>query len=129
MKATEHNSDLKRSLTKYVRDKAKSGYAKTGICDVCGSTEGVDFHHFYSVTQLLDKWLKDNEITITCTEDIINVREEFISTFKVELYDEAVNLCHKHHEHLHRLYGQKPSLLSAPKQKNWVSIQKEKFNL
>ena len=38
---------LKRDLVKYVRDKAKSKYKKEAECYICGSTENLDFHHFY----------------------------------------------------------------------------------
>jgi hypothetical protein len=119
--------DLKRDVVKYVRDKAKHGYTKTGICEICGDTEGVDFHHFYSVTEMLNKWLTDNEIDILCAEDIIRVRDEFIVLHNTELYIEAANLCHKHHEQLHRLYGKRPALNTALKQKRWVEIQKDKY--
>lgn len=119
--------DLKRDVIKYVRDKAKKHYNKTGVCEICGSTEGVDFHHYNSVTELFNKWLKDNFIEITCEEDVLRVREGFILEHEVEMYDECANLCHKHHEQLHKLYGKHPNLSSAPKQKNWVGIQKQKM--
>ena len=56
--------DLKRDLVKYVRDKAKSGYKKDTQCFICGETENLEFHHFYGLTELLDSWLKSNEITV-----------------------------------------------------------------
>lgn len=118
--------DLKRDVVKYVRDKAKHGYNKTGICEICNSSDGVDFHHFFSVTELLNKWLEDNKIEITCVEDILHVRDEFIELHSKELYEDVANLCHKHHEQLHRLYGKKPGLNTALKQKRWVEIQKSK---
>ena len=45
---------LKRDLVKYVRDKAKSQYKKDTECYICGSTENLDFHHFYGLTELLE---------------------------------------------------------------------------
>ena len=41
---------LKRDAVKYVRDKAKSKYEKGTECRICGETEQLDFHHFYSLT-------------------------------------------------------------------------------
>ena len=53
---------LKRDLVKYVRDKAKSRYKKQTECYICGSTEQLDFHHFYGLTELLEVWLKKKKI-------------------------------------------------------------------
>ena len=63
--------DLKRDLVKYVRDKAKSGYKKDTQCFICGETENLEFHHFYGLTELLDSWLKSNEITVKTVEQIM----------------------------------------------------------
>ena len=62
--------DLKRDLVKYVRDKAKSGYKKDTQCFICGETENLEFHHFYGLTELLDSWLKSNEITVKTVDQI-----------------------------------------------------------
>ena len=53
---------LKRDVVKYVRDKAKSRYKKGTECRICGTTTQLDFHHFYSLTGLLNKWLLDNNL-------------------------------------------------------------------
>ena len=121
-------TDIKRDLVKYCRDRVKSRYNKTGVCDICGSTDGVDFHHFHSVTGLLEKWLKEQGIKITCEQDILDVRDRFIETYEFELVEDAVNLCHKHHEKLHKIYGPKPLLSTAAKQRAWIIKQKEKLN-
>lgn len=122
------SDELKRDIVKYVRDKAKHAYKKDTNCYVCGKTDKLDFHHFNSVTELLEKWLKENKIDINYADDIIRVREEFISLHEKEMYIEAVTLCHTHHEMLHRLYGKRPALHTAAKQKLWVEKQKEKYN-
>ena len=49
---------LKRDVVKYVRDKAKSKYEKGTSCQICAETEQLDFHHFYSLTPLLNQWLR-----------------------------------------------------------------------
>jgi hypothetical protein len=64
---------LKRDLVKYVRDKAKSKYQKGSECFICGSTENLDFHHFYGLTELLETWLRKNKISITSEEDILAI--------------------------------------------------------
>ena len=53
---------LKRDPIKHVRDRAKSRYNKGTECEICGSQENLDFHHYYSMTEMLDKWLKKKYI-------------------------------------------------------------------
>ena len=118
--------DLKRDLVKYVRDRAKSKYQKSTDCFICGSEENLDFHHFYGLTELLDIWLAKNKIIISTAEDIMDVRDTFIEEHMTELYDEAVTLCHTHHLKLHSIYGKRPKLVTAQKQKRWVGKQRDK---
>lgn len=120
---------LKRDLVKYVRDKAKSKYRKEAECYICGSTENLDFHHFYGLTELLESWMKENEITVETEEDILRLRELFIAEKQDEIYNHAVTLCHQHHLRLHGIYGKRPKLITARKQKNWVDIQREKYGM
>lgn len=121
--------NLKRDPIKFVRDKAKGRYQKGTECFICGQTEKLDFHHFYTLTPLFNKWLKANKITINTDEDVLEVRDRFIEEHMDELYVHTVTLCHDHHLKLHSLYGKDPPLGTAPKQKNWVSIQREKHGL
>jgi len=123
-------SQLKRDLVKYIRDKAKSKYVKEDKCYICNSIERLDFHHYFSLTDLLAKWLRINKINIDTAEDIINVRDQFIEEHLIELYDECVTLCHVcHSSKLHSIYGKNPGLATAKKQKRWVEIQREKNGL
>lgn len=122
-----HN--LKRDPIKFVRDKAKARYNKGTECYICASKERLDFHHFYTLTPLFNKWLRDNKIVIKTDEDVIAVRDRFIAEHMPELYEHAVTLCHDHHLKLHSIYGKDPPLVTAPKQKNWVRIQREKNGL
>ena len=117
---------LKRDVIKYVRDRAKAKYEKGDECYICGSTERLDFHHFYSLTPLMTKWLKE---TGNKPEDVMEWRDEFIELHHDELYVHAVTICHKHHLHLHSIYGKDPSLFTAPKQQRWVKIQRDKHGL
>ena len=131
---------LKRDLVKYVRDKAKSRYKKQTECYICGSTEELDFHHFYGLTELLELWLRKRKIVITEEQQILDIREEFIeeeakflSQLPYEplnkLYDHAVTLCHSHHMRLHGIYGKRPTLITAKKQQKWVEIQRNKYGM
>tara|TARA_S200002703_G_scaffold145743_2_gene140298 strand:+ start:2628 stop:2999 length:372 start_codon:yes stop_codon:yes gene_type:complete len=121
--------DLKRDLVKYVRDKAKSKYKKDTQCYICGSTENLDFHHFYGLTELLETWMKENNITIETEEEILGLREQFIEEMKDEVYEQAVTLCHTHHLRLHGIYGKRPKLITAKKQQHWVNVQRDKYGM
>jgi hypothetical protein len=120
---------LKRDLVKYVRDKAKSKYKKDTECYICGSTENLDFHHFYGLTELLEWWMKENKITIETEEQILALREEFIKENEDKVYTHAVTLCHSHHLRLHGIYGKRPKLITAEKQQRWVEIQRDKYGM
>ena len=118
--------DLKRDLVKYIRDKAKSRYEKSTECYICGTDADLDFHHFYSLSPLLHKWVKEKK---ALPEDILEFRDNFIEEHWSELYEETVTICHKHHLQLHSIYGKDPSLGTATKQKRWVEIQREKHGM
>ena len=120
---------LKRDLVKYVRDKAKSKYKKDTHCYICGSTENLDFHHFYGLTELLESWLKERDVTVETEEQILELREIFIKENEDKVYKQAVTLCHMHHRKLHNIYGKRPKLLTAKKQQNWVEIQRKKYGM
>lgn len=120
---------LKRDLVKYVRDKAKSQYKKATSCYICGSTENLDFHHFYGLTELLEWWMKEQKVVIETEEDILRLREQFIADNKEKVYDHAVTLCHMHHLRLHNIYGKRPKLITAKKQEKWVEIQRTKHGM
>lgn len=120
-------TDLKRDPIKYVRDKAKSAYDKDTKCHVCGSTSNLDFHHFYSLTPLFNKWLKKNKIAINSEADLLEVRDRFIEEHHEELYTHAVTICNSLHQKLHSIYGKNPSLGTAKKQMRWIEKQREKY--
>jgi len=120
---------LKRDLVKYVRDISKSKYQKGSECFIFGSTENLDFHHFYGLTELLETWLRKNKISITSEEDILGLRERFIEEHLEEVYEQAVTICHEHHLQLHSIYGKRPQLVTAKKQQRWVQIQRDKHGM
>ncbi len=120
---------FKRDLVKYVRDKAKSQYKKGSECFICGSTEELDFHHYYGLTELLDTWLSNNNIPIENEQDILEIREQFIGENHDEVYNKTVTLCHQHHLRLHSIYGKRPKLITAEKQARWVEKQRNKHGM
>lgn len=123
---------LKRDPVKYIRDKAKSLYQKGSECRICGAREKLDFHHFYSLSPLLDKWLREKQLERPehyTDEYIVVWRDEFIEDNWAELYEHTVTLCHNHHLQLHSVYGRNPNLGTAEKQKRWVEIQRERNGL
>ena len=117
---------LKRDIVKYIRDKAKNKYEKGSECYICGSDVKLDFHHFYTLSPLVHKYVKDKKLL---PENILSFREDFIQDHWAELYEHTVTLCHDHHLALHKIYGRNPSLATATKQKNWVEIQREKHGM
>jgi hypothetical protein len=121
--------NLKRDLVKYVRDKAKSQYKKTSSCYICGSNTDLDFHHYYGLTELLETWIKQNKIIIKSEQDILDLRESFIDENREEVYEYTTTLCHTHHLRLHSIYGKRPKLITAQKQKRWVEKQREKYGM
>ena len=120
---------LPRYFTKLVRDGAKSAYQKKSFCEICGVTEELDFHHFYSVAELVNRWLKTNKLKIESVDQAYELRDRFIAEHHAELYEHAVTLCHTHHMKLHSIYGRNPQLITAKKQVNWVSKQREKHGM
>ena len=118
--------ELKRDCVKYIRDKAKSGYIKGPECEICGDTKKLDFHHYYTMTLLMRKYMKENSLEEYL---VLEWRDEFIDDHGKEVYDDTVTLCHRHHLQLHSIYGKDPSLATAKKQARWVQIQREKHGL
>lgn len=122
-------AELKRYMVKYVRDGAKAAYEKGTECRICGSTEQLDFHHFSTISVLVNKWQKKRGLKIETAEEALKWRDVFIEEHQRELYEDAVTLCHEHHLKLHSIYGKNPGLHTAKKQARWVEIQREKNGL
>jgi hypothetical protein len=120
-------SELKRLPVKYIRDLAKSDYEKEAECYICDSPDELEFHHYYSVSELYKKWLKKNKLK---SEDVMDHREAFIEEHHQEMYEHTVTLCSFHHnERLHQIYGRNPTLGTAKKQMRWVEKQRVKNGL
>ena len=123
-----NNPNLKRDEIKLIRDRVKSGYKKGDRCEICDAEEDLEFHHFYSMTALWNKWKRLNKIKVNNEEEMLEEGTKFIENHQNYIYEETVTLCHHHHhERLHKIYGKSPTLATAKKQIRWVGIQREKF--
>lgn len=122
-------TERKRDRIKYVRDRVKSKYDKKDKCEICDSTDRLEFHHYYSLTLLFNKFLKENGLKADTVEEVTEAGTLFIAGHQKEIYEDTVTLCHHHHhERLHSgIYGKTPSLHTASKQKKWVRIMRQKF--
>jgi hypothetical protein len=119
---------LKRFPVKYIRDYIKKDYKIRDMCYICGSTEKLELHHLYSVSQLFEKWCTVNKIRDIQDVDVIKqLRVTFAEDCKEDLgNDNLFTLCDKHHKQLHNLYGQKYSNHLVSKIRNWLETQKAK---
>lgn len=116
----------KRIPVKWIRDGAKAAYEKQSNCHICNSSDELELHHTNSLTLLLEKWSKDNDIDISSDDAILAVRDRFIDEHRSEIYDEVFTLCVKHHQKLHGVFGKAPGLNTSPKQIRWIELQKAK---
>ena len=78
-----NTGENKRIPIKWIRDRAKGAYTKQDSCFICGSTTDLELHHTHGLTNLYEKWLKDTGYIVNTDEDILALRDEFISTFHI----------------------------------------------
>jgi 5-methylcytosine-specific restriction endonuclease McrA len=123
-----NNNKMKRFPIKYIRDKAKSAYKKNSECYVCETSEKLELHHVYSMSELFNKWCRETGIVIKELEDILQHREDFIAEHHKEIYEDVRTLCKTCHLRLHKLFGQNPALQTGPKQLVWLDRLKDKFS-
>lgn len=115
----------KRDPIKHIRDKAKKAYEKKSECDICGTTENLQLHHYTGLTELFNLWTRKKCIRINTDEDVLAVRDRFIEEHQKELYEDVATLCKKHHMELHSLFGKAPVFTSAIAQAKWVKKKHE----
>lgn len=118
----------KRTATKHIRDGIKSKYQKGSCCEICGTEQDLELHHYHTVSLLLDEYCVANGIKLETDQDAIDMREDFYEAHMFELVEDMATLCNKHHVQLHSIYGKQPSLNSANKQRNWVKKMASKSN-
>ena len=121
-------SELKRFPIKYIRDFIKKDYKLRDECFVCNSTEFLELHHLFSVSELFNNWCDKNKIIIIEDVETINeLRVQFSQDCESDLsHENLFTLCSSHHKQLHNIYGQRYSNHLTPKIKNWLEIQRAK---
>ena len=118
---------LKRDPVKYIRDYMKSQYKAKECCYICGSSENIELHHLYSVADLWHSWSKNNKIIVETEEDILAIRDRFVTENNLYLDNSYLySLCKPHHQRLHSIYGKSYSNYSAKKVEKWLELQKSK---
>lgn len=118
---------MKRVEVKYVRDGIKARYPLRDECFISGSKEDLELHHFFTVSELWEAWKRKNGIVINEVEDVIRERENFYREHEKELLEDVVTLTKYWHQgRLHKIYGQKPKLHTAAKQKRWCQRMRDK---
>ena len=120
-------AELKRDITKYLRDSCKALYNKGTECRICGTDLELQFHHFTTLSILVNNFLKGKKVETV--EQVEVFREEFKELYAKEIYDTTCTLCKTHHARLHQIYGKAPALGTASKQARWVEKQREKYGL
>ena len=122
-------AELKREVIKMVRDFIKKDYKPKECCYICGSLDSIELHHLYGVSELFNTWVEKNKIRLDNTvEQIKELRVTFAQDNAEALgNDNLYNLCKKHHTNLHSIYGQRYSNSMGLKVKNWIEIQRSKY--
>lgn len=110
----------KRVATKYIRDGIKAKYNKAESCEICGSPDNLELHHYNTVSLLLRDYAEANSIPISTDKEVLAMREAFYQQYSKELIEDTVTLCKEHHALLHKTYGRTPPLHTAVKQAEWV---------
>lgn len=118
----------KRVATKHIRDGIKSNYQKKNQCEICGTGDDLELHHYTTVSLLLKQYASENGIPISTDEEVLAMRDDFYKLYWHELVEDTVTLCNKDHTRLHQIYTQEPPLSTAEKQKRWVQAQFNKNN-
>lgn len=121
-------AELKREAVKMVRDYIKKDYKSKDCCFICGKTDTLELHHLYSLSELYNSWIDNNNIKVNDTvEQMMSLRVIFARDNAETLSnDNLYTLCSDHHKRLHNIYGQTYPNFMAPKIKNWIQIQKDK---
>ena len=123
------DKNLPRYFIKIVRDGIKTKYKKGTECRICDTEENLEFHHYKTVSILVNTWVAERGLTFDGLEDAQVARDEFNEANFYDMTENAVTLCKKHHEKLHSIYGAFPLLSTSEKQQRWVERMREKNGL
>ena len=77
---------LKRIPINYIRDFINKDYKLRDECFICGSTEKLELHHLFSVSELFNNWCDKNKINVIEDVETINIlRVQFSQDCEVDL--------------------------------------------
>ena len=114
---------MEKLLVKRVRAKAKTQYykLKEKECFICGSTKNLELHHIFPLSEIISKYLKENNIKEG--EEDINALVNL-----PEIYDpkNLVTLCKTHHYYLHVLFGFNYPEKMVNKVHNYINKQRSR---
>lgn len=121
---------LPRVPVKFVRDFIKKDYTLRDKCYICASTDKLELHHIYSLSEVFHNWCDKHKIKdITSVDQIKKLRVIFYEDELDKLTpDNLYTLCKPHHEKLHNIYGQRYSNIKAAKVLNWLNKMREKHS-
>jgi len=117
----------KRVATKHIRDGIKSKYPKLDYCEITGSTEDLEFHHYSTLSILLKNYSTKHNIPIDTDEQVLAMRDQFYEDNWEAVVTDGVTLTAEMHKKLHRVYGREPSLSTVAKQRLWVQKIRDKL--
>jgi len=124
------NTSAEKLFTKFVRAKAKTQYHKykKDECWVCGSSENLELHHVYPLSDIIHDWLREHNIKNPSND--VELREELLNDVADKVYNPTnlITLCKTHHRNVHTLFGQTYGGKMAEKVNKYLTKQKEKFN-
>lgn len=121
------NKKYKRDAISMMRDGIKAQYKRGNHCEICGVGEGIELHHYHTVSLLVKNFAKQYQLDFSDEETILSNRDKFYQQHWHELVEDTVSLCVHHHRLLHKVYTKEPPLFSANKQKSWVEKQRNKI--
>jgi len=121
-------TNLRREPLKYIRDFIKKDYKARDCCYICGTTDNLELHHLYSVSELFNNWCSKNSIKEITTEAQIKTLRVTFDCAEALGHDNLFTLCGTHHKRLHNIYSQRYANSLAPKVKNWLEIQRTKYS-
>lgn len=124
----KNTGEFNRSFIRILRDGVKSNYVKLDECECCGSTEDLELHHPHTFSLVFEEYCKKVGLTVESSEQVLAMRDEFYKANWNELVLDVLTLCNTHHKLLHQIYGSKPSLSTASKQRVWVERLKGKLS-
>jgi len=120
------NPTYDRVFVKMVRDKTRKSLVFADACFISGAEVGLEIHHMYTLSSLVNEYLQKKGIVIT-DENKLQVRQDFIEAYSEEIKEQTV-LTKAWHKKLHAVFGYKYPNYIVPKVRRWILLQRDKLN-